>query len=55
MSGLLSDWGMSVTTASGADALIEMRAGVTDGRPFAMAILDQFMPEMDGLELKAAQ
>ncbi|MDQ3640423.1 MAG: response regulator, partial [Actinomycetota bacterium] len=55
LSGLLAGWGMSVTTAaSGTEALVAMRAGVTEGRPFAVAVLDRLMPDMDGLELKAA-
>ena len=49
LSDYLTDWGMIVSTAdSGESALATMRAATSDGRPFAVAVLDRFMPEMDG-------
>jgi CheY-like chemotaxis protein len=51
----LAGWGMSVTTAdSGEAALAAMRAAAAHGEPVAVALLDRFMPRMDGLELKDA-
>ena len=47
--------GMSVTAvANGATALDALRAAVQAGTPFAVAILDQHMPGMDGLSLARA-
>jgi PAS domain S-box-containing protein len=55
LSEYLTDWGMTVSTAdSGEAALAMLRAGATNGRPYAVALLDQSMPGMDGLELKDA-
>jgi PAS domain S-box-containing protein len=55
LSEQLTDWGMSVTTAdSGDEALATLRAAVARARPFAVALLDRFMPDMDGLELSNA-
>ena len=55
LSEYLTDWGMTVTTAdSGQAALATMRTAATQGRPFAVALLDRSMPGMDGLELKDA-
>jgi two-component system sensor histidine kinase/response regulator len=55
LSGYLTDWGMTVTTAgSGQAALTALRTAASDGRPFAVALLDRHMPEMDGLALKEA-
>ncbi len=55
MSEYLTDWGMAVTTApSGEAALRAMRSAATRGEPFAVALLDRAMPDMDGLELTNA-
>jgi len=55
LAGYLSDWGMSVTTAdSGPTALEAMRAELRRGRRFEVILLDQSMPGMDGLKVKAA-
>jgi two-component system sensor histidine kinase/response regulator len=55
LSGYLAGWGMKVATAaSGAEALAAMREAVSEDLPFAVALLDRFMPGMDGLELKDA-
>jgi PAS domain S-box-containing protein len=55
LSKYLTDWGMTVSTAdSGQAALAAMRTAATEGQPFAVALLDGSMPEMDGLELKEA-
>ncbi len=54
LSDYLTDWGMTVSTASdGESALVSLQAAVTDGRPFAVVLIDRFMPGMDGLELKS--
>jgi CheY-like chemotaxis protein len=46
---------MTVTTADSAEAaLTTMRIAATEDRPFAVALIDQSMPGMDGLELKDA-
>ena len=42
------------TAASGSEALAVLRAGVTRGKPFELAVLDMHMPGMDGLELATA-
>jgi PAS domain S-box-containing protein len=48
----LMDWGMTVEIAhSGSTALAMMRAAASDGRAFAVALVDLAMPGMDGLEL----
>ena len=53
LSDYLTDWGMAVSTAADADAaLAELRGAAVDGRPFAVVLLDRFMPGMDGLELR---
>ena len=53
LSGYLTDWGMTVTTAdSGQAALQTLRAAATDGRPIAVAVIDWSMPGMDGLQLR---
>lgn len=55
LSGYLTGWGMDVSTAtSGGEALAAMRAAAGEDRPFAVVLLDRFMPGMDGLELKDA-
>jgi two-component system sensor histidine kinase/response regulator len=46
----LAPSGMSVTAvADGPSALQSLRQGVVDGDPFAVAILDRYMPGVDGL------
>jgi CheY-like chemotaxis protein/HPt (histidine-containing phosphotransfer) domain-containing protein len=51
----LTDWGMIVTTADSAKAaLATMQTAASNGRPFVIALVDQSMPDMDGLELKDA-
>jgi CheY-like chemotaxis protein len=51
----MTDWGMTVTTTeSGRAALATLRTAALYGRPFAIALVDQYMPEMEGLELKDA-
>jgi two-component system sensor histidine kinase/response regulator len=53
LSEYLSAWGMTVATAeSGQDALDTLRAAAREDRPIAVALVDRFMPEMDGLEVK---
>jgi two-component system sensor histidine kinase/response regulator len=55
MSEYLTDWGMDVTTAASGDAALKaMRSAATRGEPFAVALLDRAMPDMDGLELTNA-
>jgi two-component system sensor histidine kinase/response regulator len=45
-------WGMFVEEAgSGADALRQLEAAASSGRPFSLALVDQSMPNMDGLQL----
>ncbi|HIJ97409.1 MAG TPA: response regulator [Desulfuromonadales bacterium] len=49
---LLSHWGCSYDTAKdGATALALMREAVDGGEPFRLALIDQMMPGIDGLEL----
>jgi two-component system, sensor histidine kinase and response regulator len=55
LSEYLTEWGMTVATAdSGEAALAQMRTATTEGRPFAVALIDRCMPGMGGLELNAA-
>jgi signal transduction histidine kinase/CheY-like chemotaxis protein len=50
-----SSWGMIATeTQSGKEALELLRAGVTRGEPFDIAVLDLTMPGMDGFQLAEA-
>ena len=43
-------WGMTSATAhDGREALTALRAAVAQGTPYQLVILDQHMPEMDGL------
>ena len=55
LSDYLTGWGMIVTTAeSGPTALDTLRAAADRGAPYAVALIDQSMPGMDGLELTRA-
>lgn len=48
----LNTWGMQCEACSnGNEALRLMRQGVRDGRAFDVVLIDQFMPEMNGLAL----
>lgn len=52
MSTLLENWGCHYETAcDGETALVLLRDAVKHDKPFRIAILDQEMPGMDGLEL----
>jgi PAS domain S-box-containing protein len=52
MQGILSRWGMNVTLAQGgAQALDELSAACTQGKPYALILTDLHMPDMDGFEL----
>ncbi len=48
LSGLVTNWQMTTVTASSGKEALEL---MEDDRPFDLAIIDQFMPEMDGLTL----
>ena len=48
LSGLVTNWQMTTATASSGKEALEL---MEDDRPFDLAIIDQFMPEMDGLTL----
>ncbi|MCH5374659.1 MAG: response regulator, partial [Planctomycetes bacterium] len=48
----LTSWGMKPTVVEGgAEALVAMRQAHQDGEPFAIVLLDNMMPEMDGFML----
>ena len=50
-----SSWGMIATEAeSGKQALELLRAGVSQGEPYDIAVLDLMMPDMDGFQLAEA-
>jgi two-component system sensor histidine kinase/response regulator len=50
-----SSWGMIATEAeSGKRALELLRAGVTQGEPYDIAVLDLMMPDMNGFQLAEA-
>jgi signal transduction histidine kinase/DNA-binding response OmpR family regulator/HAMP domain-containing protein len=40
--------------ATASEALAHLRAGAAEGRPYALALVDQDMPEMNGLQLAQA-
>jgi len=49
----LSEWGMRVATAgSGPEALEAIRTAARVAEPFVLALVDRYMPGMDGLELR---
>jgi PAS domain S-box-containing protein len=49
----LSEWGLRATTAPDAESALGMlRDAVRRGAPFAVALVDRSMPDMDGLELR---
>ena len=49
---LLTDWGMSCRGAAGGqEGMAVLRAAAEGARPYRLAILDQNMPEIDGLQL----
>jgi PAS domain S-box-containing protein len=51
----LTGLGLSVSTAdSGEDALSRLRTAAFEGRPYAVALLDQSIPGMDWVEVKNA-
>ena len=50
----LSGWGMAPTaTEGGASARAALRDGATAGRPYAAAVIDAQMPDIDGIALTA--
>jgi CheY-like chemotaxis protein len=51
----LSRWGMVPSTArSGQEGLDMMQKAVREGQPFEVVLLDQLMPQMDGMEMASA-
>lgn len=55
LSNYLTEFGVSVSMAdSGEDALVSLRNAALEGRPIAVAFLDQSIPDMDWLELRNA-
>ncbi|MCH9674023.1 MAG: response regulator [Gammaproteobacteria bacterium] len=51
----LSSWGAEFDcVASGANALVRLKAALTHGRPYAVVLLDMHMPGMDGIDLARA-
>ncbi|MFN0151344.1 MAG: response regulator [bacterium] len=54
-STMLSSWGMQpVCVASGADAVAALRSACAEGVPFAIALVDVVMPDMDGPAIEHA-
>jgi two-component system, sensor histidine kinase and response regulator len=52
LQGLLAHWGMKPTlVAGGKQALAELHRAQQAGEPFALVLLDNMMPEMDGFAL----
>ncbi len=52
LDGQLSNWGMSAALAqSGVDAIAIMKTFASKQTPFAVALIDCMMPEMDGFQL----
>jgi signal transduction histidine kinase/CheY-like chemotaxis protein/HPt (histidine-containing phosphotransfer) domain-containing protein len=55
LQGQLQRWDMSVECASdGAEALLRIEEASREGRPFRLALLDLYLPHMDGLHLARA-
>lgn len=55
LDGVLSAWGMRVTTVENACAALDALAGAEVAQaPFAVAIVDRCMPDTDGLALREA-
>ena len=49
---MLSNWKMEpMAVASGTQALVELERAANSSSPYALTILDAYMPEMDGFEL----
>ena len=52
LTGLLADWGCRYAAAAdGSGALELLREAQAEGEPFSIALLDQYMPGMDGVTL----
>jgi signal transduction histidine kinase/CheY-like chemotaxis protein len=52
---MLASWGMKPTAVTtGNQALLALEQSQTGGEPYHLALLDAWMPEMDGFELAAA-
>ena len=52
----LRSWGIQADSAErGTEALISLVRAATSGRPYNLAIVDQVMPGMDGLNLRASR
>ncbi len=47
----LGSWGITSTSASGGSMALDQLRAAANGTPFALAILDMHMPDMDGLML----
>ena len=52
LSGFLRQWNMIPTAVdNGAGAIAELRRAIAAGNPYALLLVDQMMPEMDGFQL----
>jgi two-component system, sensor histidine kinase and response regulator len=47
----LASWGMDVKIAEGASQALELMRAAAQLKPFAVAVVDVMMPELDGIEL----
>ncbi len=54
LSGHLSSWGARVDTAADGEAALRLLGEAAEKEPYALALLDLQMPDMDGLELAGA-